>query len=505
MTISALKYHDSTSYDRQKMDGHYLDWENQPSLYKKYPGIDPLPLPEVDFGPGKNLFSLLRESRNDAHQHIGIKDLSLILHLTYTLTARARHGAEYFYYRSAASAGALYPTEIYVAAHSISGLDNGLYHFSSGDHSLSLIRENIQEGQIIRINQDQDDNTGTQGLAFFLTGIIFRSSWKYRDRAYRYNLLDTGHVVENLILALKATKTHFNLSCDFDDNDINHFLGLDGEREVAFAIIEIPGSFSRIECGLKNKEISKKVVRASRVSIKEINYPIISELHKAGYKIMSKIDYKEDMIHKSGLKSDRWENLGPASSYNEVMDYPEAVFRRRSSRNFIREAMKKDHIIDLIDSLCINDSLKNEGETAYLGSIITGFIAINIEKLEPGIYLVDRNRKSYGSVGQGFFREQIAHICLDQEWLANAAAHFFFLGNLDVIERSWGPRGYRYALITAGRMGQRLYLAATSIGIGCCGIGAFYDNEAMELLGLNKDSRLLYLLATGPAKLLFRK
>ena len=70
MTISALKYHDLTSYDRQKMGGHYLDWENQPSLYKKYPGIDPLPLPEVTFGPGKRFLSLLRDSRNDTHQHI---------------------------------------------------------------------------------------------------------------------------------------------------------------------------------------------------------------------------------------------------------------------------------------------------------------------------------------------------------------------------------------------------------------------------------------------------
>jgi nitroreductase len=374
-----------------------------------------------------------------------------------------------------------------------------------GDHSLSLIRENIQEREVIKVNQDQDDNTGTQGLVFFLTGIIFRSSWKYRDRAYRYNLLDTGHVIENLILALKATKTHFNLSYDFDDKDINHFLGLDGEREVAFAIIEIPGSLSRIECGLINKEIPEKVVNASRVSVKETNYPIISELHESGYKIISKKDYKEDMIQKSVLKSDRWENLGPVSTYNEVMDYPEAVFSRRSSRNFIGEAMKKDHFINLIDSLCINDPLENESEMAYTGSIIPGFIAINIEKLEPGIYLVDRNRKSYGFVRPGLLREQIAHFCLDQGWLANASAHFFFLGNLDVIEQSWGPRGYRYAMMTAGRIGQRLYLAATSIGIGCCGIGAFYDNEAMKLLGLNSDLRLLYLLATGPIKSLFRK
>jgi nitroreductase len=36
------------------------------------------------------------------------------------------------------------------------------------------------------------------------------------------------------------------------------------------------------------------------------------------------------------------------------------------------------------------------------------------------------------------------------------------------------------------------------MGLGCCGVGAFYDEEAAKLLGLNKASSLLYLVAIGP-------
>ena len=68
------------------------------------------------------------------------------------------------------------------------------------------------------------------------------------------------------------------------------------------------------------------------------------------------------------------------------------------------------------------------------------------------------------------------------------------------MEERWGPRGYRYALLTAGRLGERLYLTATALGLGCCGIGAFYDQEAADLLGLNPDSKMLYLVAVGPVK-----
>jgi nitroreductase len=96
--------------------------------------------------------------------------------------------------------------------------------------------------------------------------------------------------------------------------------------------------------------------------------------------------------------------------------------------------------------------------------------------------------------------DQMTHICLDQEWLRNASVHFVFLTNLAVIQDLWGLRGYRYAMINAGGLGQAIYLCATSMGLGCCGIGALFDWEARELLQLNDESVLLYLVAAGHVK-----
>ena len=72
--------------------------------------------------------------------------------------------------------------------------------------------------------------------------------------------------------------------------------------------------------------------------------------------------------------------------------------------------------------------------------------------------------------------------------------------NLQTLDQTWGARGYRYAMMAAGRMGERLYLAAEAMGLGACGIGALYDYEAAEALGLNNESRLLYLVAVGTVK-----
>ena len=61
MIKSATQYHDHTSYDRHDMSGHYMDWQNQPSVFKEYPGIEPIPLPRDVPLPGEPFFSLFEK------------------------------------------------------------------------------------------------------------------------------------------------------------------------------------------------------------------------------------------------------------------------------------------------------------------------------------------------------------------------------------------------------------------------------------------------------------
>ena len=136
----------------------------------------------------------------------------------------------------------------------------------------------------------------------------------------------------------------------------------------------------------------------------------------------------------------------------------------------------------------------------FVLGVAVGFLVGQEEGMEPGFYLLDGKKESWASVSSGQFMARSTSICLDQAWLVNAGAHFLFLANLEVLDKTWGPRGYRYAMLTAGRLGQRLYVAAEAMGMGCCGIGALYDSEAMDMLGLNESSRLLYLVAVGNVK-----
>lgn len=47
MTRSAQDDHKLTSYDRFKLGGHGLDWGTQPNVFKTYPGLKTISLPQV--------------------------------------------------------------------------------------------------------------------------------------------------------------------------------------------------------------------------------------------------------------------------------------------------------------------------------------------------------------------------------------------------------------------------------------------------------------------------
>jgi SagB-type dehydrogenase family enzyme len=499
MIKTAFQYHEQTSYERGKIGGHYLDWYNQPTVFKEYHDIAPVPLPEEIPSFKKSLSSVLKETDIDpTYRKIDINNLSLILRLTYTITAKTRQGRGEFYYRSAASAGALYPTEIYVATRGIKGIGDGLYHYAIHRHGLSPLRSGDFAECIRGLVFSSAGKLPT--LTFIFTAIFFRSSWKYRDRAYRYHLLDTGHVIENLGLALKAMKLPYYLSYEFIDNGINNLIGLDDEKEACLALVSIPGLDNVTDSEIRDIEaLPDDNLKASIVSKKEIDYPAIHEIHRAGYMHEAK-DYLEPDIQKSpSLIPETWYNLAGLLSITEKIEYPGCLFKRRSSRNFINQAISKNTFFSLLDYLCVDENNMPE-RTIRHQSLTVGFLAGNIESIDSGLYVLDAMKKRFGMVTNGNFIGKMTRACLDQDWLRNAGVHFLFICDLNLIDMTYGPRGYRHVLMKAGRLGESIYIASTSLGLGCCGIGAFYDDEAADLIGLNRDSRLMYLVAVGKVK-----
>jgi SagB-type dehydrogenase family enzyme len=499
VTESILEYHSRTAYDRHGMSGHGLDWGNQPDVFKTYPGLETISLPEPTVLPTDN-FSVLveRDLTDSVAPEVDHDCLALILRLTHSLTAKARYGGTDFYYRSVASAGALYPFELYVGLSNVLGLDRGLYHHSVANQELTLLRAGNVNFALAGAVKTKRDAPPT--LVFLLTSIFYRSSWKYRDRAYRYHLLDTGHLVENLALALTAMRVPFEVHYDFTDKSVNNLLGVDPTREACLAVVCAWGKSSGPSEAVDLAKPESDLAAASRVAAREVLYPFIQDVHSASSVVVEPAKVAPRMFQNLGPITGEERKINRPEKRPEVMSYAEAVFKRRSMRNFVREELAADCMAALLTSLCSDIGVGGDSEPTGSDVVSVGLLAGNVEGLDAGFYLLDRQNEATSPVCRGDMMDRMAHICLDQSWLANCAVHFLFLTNFELLEQRRGLRGYRHAMLSAGRLGQRLYLAATSMRLGCCGIGAFYDHEAVDLLGLNGQSRLLYLVAVGPVK-----
>ncbi|MBW2355640.1 MAG: SagB/ThcOx family dehydrogenase [Deltaproteobacteria bacterium] len=488
MAPTPVAYHRATAYDRRAMEPHGLGWANQPSPYKAYPGLDGVPLPEVENLPGAGLQAVYRADSPQASASPDLAALSRICFLAAGLTARFRHGDDYFYYRSAPSAGALYPNEIYLAALNDAAAPAGIYHVGVHNRFLTRIRTGGHDGML---RAAVPDLPADGGWVFLVSGIFFRSAWKYRKRAYRYVLLDAGHLAESLRLAVRAAGFSARLHLDFDDRVLDGLLGLDEAREGTLCLVGMAsGALPETQAG----ELRPSIPAASRVSPAEVVYPEIAAIHEAAKTVTAPRQPLPAMVQALGLRpADGFAPLPGAPEASAALSYAEAVLQRRSRRNFVPRPMALDQLAYLLDLLC-RAAEKDRFASAAVG---IGFLASQVDGLAPGFYLLDMVGGKMGRVWSGQMTAAMASVCLDQAWLKNAAVHFVFLSRLSLLGDQWGARGYRYAMLSAGRLGHAVYLGATAMGLGACGIGAFYDGEAQRLLRLDQDAAMLYLVAAG--------
>ena len=116
-----------TKYSREKRLGGNLDWANKPETYKSYPSSKTIQLPKVLQEATMGLGEVLRRRKSIrafSNQPLSLDDLGFLLWAS-TGIQRVEQGYEF---RTAPSAGALYPIETYIAANNIEDVDSGIYH-----------------------------------------------------------------------------------------------------------------------------------------------------------------------------------------------------------------------------------------------------------------------------------------------------------------------------------------------------------------------------------------
>jgi SagB-type dehydrogenase family enzyme len=230
-------YHEWSKPKLLSLLGTLASWGNQPALYKAYAGAERVSLPPVgDFRglPTEDAIEGRRSVRAYSGQPMKMEELSRLLHYTGGITAE-RWG---YRLRAAPSAGALYPIELYPVLHRVEGLEPGLYHYAVRDHELELLEAGDRRGEIVRHGLAQEF-LGEGNLVLVFTAIFQRLRWKYQERAYRYALLEAGHLGQNVYLAAASMGMGACAVGAFYDDGLNRMLGVDGKDEAVIYMLAV--------------------------------------------------------------------------------------------------------------------------------------------------------------------------------------------------------------------------------------------------------------------------
>jgi SagB-type dehydrogenase family enzyme len=121
-----------------------------------------------------------------------------------------------------------------------------------------------------------------------------------------------------------------------------------------------------------------------------------------------------------------------------------------------------------------------------------------VDGIEPGVYHYAVRDHALHQLRTGDFRSQVVEQALAQEFLGECGVVVFLTMILQRMRPRYQDRSYRYGLLEAGHLGENAYLAATSMGLGACGVGAFMDDAINEMLGVDGvDEAAVYMLAVG--------
>ncbi|MBE9001186.1 nitroreductase family protein [Nostoc sp. LEGE 12447] len=422
--MSGKAYHDATkhSYLSVQLDPNYVDASTQPSAFKVYP---------------KFYRRVKLNLNNPVHSFIS---------LTSAITLEKVYKDGPYKLRVNPSAGALYPTEVYVQVRGIEGMVNGIYHLEVENNCLTLIYELIDDGLENYIIPGKCIN----GFIFLISCVYYRSSWKYQNRSIRYCFLDSGHHLGAVAASAFLHNRDIQLIFDFDKLALNSDLGFENKEFIT-------------ACAMSG-EVQDKKIRRLRLKV-----PFVS-----GTDYFESNQFIEDGYQATTLQNSRQQQLEyPQFEFDKDKFY-QVVWDRRSIRRFRKESISQEDYLYIVQQ--IQQSIPTENyEEIEIYSVVH-----RVEGMTSGLY------KGTYLVKTGNFSEKTGYLCINQAIAKDSAVTLFFVSDY---------LNYQTAMQIAGFLGQRLYLTSNYLGIQCSGIGAYYDNETQELLETNKD--VLYGMVIG--------
>ena len=410
------------------------DLARLPWFYKRYERSLPRVALPRDLPPtAASAVAVLAGAADVPHTELDLAHLSRLLHLSAGVVRATVRPYATWLFRAAGSAGGRFPLELYVAVPDGMSVPAGVHWYDPLDHAL------VQVGPPPR----------GAAPAVVVTGVPWRTGWRYRERGFRHVYWDAGTMLAQLLAVADSAGLTPRLHSRFPDAAVAGLVGADGVDEWPVAVVALGHGAPALDATGSSA--------AGDVDEAPVEFPLVTAAQRAG---------ERDTI------GPPWDRGTPVDVPVQGGDPIEVVVLARGSQR------RMDPTRGLPGSLlrtCLGAALR--------GVALPHFVAVHdVEGLAPGIY---RWPDLLTPVRPGALRGELYRVCLEQGLARDAS--FVVIGATDV--GALDDREYREAQFAAGLVEGRLHLLAYSLGASASGM-TFIDTEVPAMLGEPLDALL---------------
>jgi hypothetical protein len=423
------------------------DTDRLPWFYKRYADDLPtIPLPRDLPGSDLPAVAVLAGTAAVPPAVADLPQLSRLLHLSAGVVRTTVRPYATWLFRAAGSAGGRFPLELYVAVPEGRTLPAGVHWYHPQAHALVTIGPPPQGG----------------APTVVVTGVPWRTGWRYRERGYRHTYWDAGTMLAQLLAISDSAGIAPSLITRFPDAAITELVGADGVHEWPVALITLGDGPPAIAAG--------GPASAGQVDAAPVGFPLATAAQRAG-----------DM----DVLGEPWDLGAPVIT--PIVESPpldQVVLSRGSIR-----------LLDRTTSVS-NEMFRTSMLAAMRGIDVPHLVAAHaVDGMPAGIYRWPATEP----LRAGDVRDDLYRLALEQGLAQDAA--FVTIGTTDVA--ALDDRGYREAQLAAGVVEGRLHLLAYAMGAAASGM-TFADSELGDVVGERVDGLLLtcvgiaeYRSATG--------
>lgn len=466
------------------------DWSLEPSPFKVYETLRPLPLPR-DF-PTTSLPGLEAIAQTGSEPTgENIPDLAALARIALLSNGILKRGAHrpdgvVIEYRAAGGTGARYHLELYFVCGDLPGLEAGIYHYSVQDHSLRQIRAGDYRAVLVEATGDHPSIAAAPAI-LATTSTFWRNAWRYKGRAYRHAFWDAGTCFANILALAASAELTTTLILGFTDALVNRLLGVDGQREATLALCAIGRSGNVLPSHPAAEPLD---LPTKAVSPREVDFPIIGETHAASA-LGSGADaarWRADPLQRPAPEPEgELIPLRPLPLEDvPAMPVEELIRRRRSVRHYDTGTPIS---FEAFSTLLDRSSRGVAADCLAPGALPLHdqyLIVNNVENLESGVYRFHPHRTAIELVRSGGFRPEAQRLAVLQEYAGDAHVNSYYLTELDPVLERYGNRGYRVAQLEAALYASRLHLGTRALGLGAVGSTSL-DDEVVEFFTPGSD------------------